>query len=154
MVCFLKCLETSPFCGRWFCRCAINRLGHAFPWTRNIFTNGTLILKIYSACSFADTMFSSGNFGEIFSCFMSFAHMQSTSKSKSAYFYLSHIWNMSKMGFGKFQHKSFSSTWKKSERPCLFVVVVSWMTEYGTFEQLPLFPECSIDFDDLPEQIR
>ena len=66
MGCFLKCLETSPFCGRWFCRCAINRLGHAFPWTRNIFTNGALVPKIYSACSFMDVMFSSGNFRETF----------------------------------------------------------------------------------------
>ena len=47
----------------------------------NIFTNGALISKIYSACSFVDAMFSWGNFGEIFCCFMSFAHAQSTSKA-------------------------------------------------------------------------
>ena len=54
MVYFLKCLETYPFRWRWFCRCAINRLGHAFCRTQNIFTKGTLI-PIYSACSFAET---------------------------------------------------------------------------------------------------
>ena len=37
MVCFLKHLETSPFSWRQFCRCAIKRLGHAFPWTRKHF---------------------------------------------------------------------------------------------------------------------
>ena len=66
MVRFLKHLETSPFHWRWFCGCVINRLGHAFPRTWNIFTNGTLILKIYSAYNFADVMFSSGNFVETF----------------------------------------------------------------------------------------
>ena len=66
MVCFLKCLETSPFRWRWFCRCAINRPCHAFPLTRKIFTNGALVPKIYSACSFVDAMFSSGNFRETF----------------------------------------------------------------------------------------
>ena len=125
MVCFLKCLEASLFRWKQFCRCMINRLGHDFPQTQNIFTNGTLILKIYSACSFADTMFSSGNFGEIFSCFMSFAHMQSTSKSKYAYFYLSHTHKASKSGSVKFQHKSFSYSRGRSERPCLFVFRIS-----------------------------
>ena len=58
MVHFLKHLETSPFCWRRFCR------WHAFPQTWNIFTNGTLIPKIYTACSFVDAMFSLGNSGE------------------------------------------------------------------------------------------
>ena len=47
--CFLKCLETSPFCWWWFCRCMINRLSHALQSTRNILTNGALITKIYLA---------------------------------------------------------------------------------------------------------
>ena len=51
---FLKHLEMSPFRWRWFCRCPINRLSHAFRHTQNVSTNGTLIL-IYSACSFAET---------------------------------------------------------------------------------------------------
>ena len=62
MGCFLKRLETSPFHKKWFCMCTVNRLSHAFPHTWDIFTNGALILKIYSACSFANGMFSSGNF--------------------------------------------------------------------------------------------
>ena len=64
MVCFLKCLGMSPFCWRRFCRFMINTLSHAFPCTQNIFTNGALIPKIYSACSFTGPTFSSGNFGE------------------------------------------------------------------------------------------
>ena len=153
MVRFLRHLETSPFHWRQFCRCVINRLGHAFPRTRNIFTNGALIPKIYSACSFEDAMFSSGNFGETSLCFVSFAHVQSTSKSKSAYFYLLPLHNASKSGFGKSWHKSFSYSQTKSEMLCLFGVVVSWMTESGTFERLSVFPERPIDFDDFPEQI-
>ena len=62
IVCFLKHLEMSPFHWRRFCKFAINRLCHDFPWTRNFFTNGALIPKIYSTWSFADVMLSSGNF--------------------------------------------------------------------------------------------
>ena len=96
MVYFPKRLETSPFHCRRFCRYTINRLGHDFPWTRNIFTNGALIPKIYSACSFADGMFSSENFGKTFlfrifraraehfreqiCVFVSFAHAQRVKK--------------------------------------------------------------------------
>ena len=65
MVCFLKRLEMSPFHERWFCKCMINRLCHAFPRTQNILTNDAPIPKIYSASSFVDAMFSSGNFGEL-----------------------------------------------------------------------------------------
>ena len=60
-----------------------------------------------------------------FFCFVSFAHAHSTSKSKSAYFYLLHTRKVSKSGFGKFWHKSFSYSSGKSERSCLLVVVVS-----------------------------
>ena len=76
MVCFLKHLEMSPFRWRRFCRCTINRLGHAFPRTWNIFTNGALILKIYWACSFADAMFSSGNFRKLFLLCVFCAHTE------------------------------------------------------------------------------
>ena len=54
MVYFFKCLERFPFPSRWFCRCVINRLSHAFHHTCNIFTNGALI-PICSAWSFAET---------------------------------------------------------------------------------------------------
>ena len=43
---------------RWYCRCAINRLSHAFPSTQNTFSNGALISKMYSSCSFMDAMLS------------------------------------------------------------------------------------------------
>ena len=45
IVCFFKCLETSHFRWRWFCRCTINRLRHAFPCTWKVFTRGGMILK-------------------------------------------------------------------------------------------------------------
>ena len=100
---FLNCLETSSFRWRQFCRCVINKLGHAFSQTQNVFTNGALILKISSVCSFTDTMFSSGNFREtFFFCFMYFVHTQSISESKSAYFCLLRLHTASKSGFGKF----------------------------------------------------
>ena len=124
MVCFFKRLETCPFHWRRFCRYVISRLGNAFPRIQNIFTNGTLISKIYSAYSFADAMYSSGNIGEtFFFCFVSFAHAQSTSKCKSAYFCHSCMCTVSKSGFSKFWHKSFGYSRKKSERLCLFLVV-------------------------------
>ena len=93
MVYFLKRLETSPFRWRPFCRCPINRPCHAFPRAQNIFTNGTLIPKIYTACSFVDEMFSSvklfwlrvfrahtEHFWEQISIFLSFAHVQRVQK--------------------------------------------------------------------------
>ena len=112
MGCFLKCLETSPFCWRWFCRCAINRLGHAFntkhfyKWhsdSEDLFglqLRGCYVLfrKLQRHCF----------------CFVSFAHTQSTSESKSAYFYLLCMRIASKSGFGKFWHKSFSYSQGKS----------------------------------------
>ena len=56
-----------------------------------------------------------------FFCFLSFAQAQSTSKSKSTYFCLSQL-DVSKSGFSKFQHKSFSYSLEKSERPfCLLL---------------------------------
>ena len=137
--CFLKHLEMSPFHWRWFFMCATNRLGHAFPWTRNLFTNSALIPKIYLACSFADATFPSGNFRETFFCFMSFAHAQSTSESKSAYFRLSRMCTASQSGFGKFRYKSFSYPLEKSERPS-FCVVVSWTREFVNFERLSVIP--------------
>ena len=73
---FIKHLETSPFCWRQFCRCTINRLGHAFPWTWNIFTNGTLIPTTYSACSYADAIFFSWNFRETFLLHVFCAHAE------------------------------------------------------------------------------
>ena len=69
------------------------------------------------------------------------------------YAYLSQMRNASQSGFSKFQQKSFNYSWEKPERLCLFVVVVSWMTESRTFERKSVFPEHPIDFDDFPEQI-
>ena len=74
-----------------------------------------------------------------FFCFMSLAHVQSTSESKSACFSLSCMRNMSKSGFVKFWHKSFGYSWEKSERPCLFVVVVSWLPDLELLRGYPYF---------------
>ena len=111
----------SPFHWRQFCRCMINRPSHAFPWTQNVFTNCSLILTIYSSCSFMDAMFSTGNFGETFSCFMSFTHAHSTSVGKSAYLCFSRTHTMSKSGFGKFQHKNFGYSLEKLGSPSLLL---------------------------------
>ena len=117
--CFLKHLEMSPFHWRWFCRYMINRLGHAFPRTRNIFANGALISTIYSPCSFADVMFSSGNFGQTFFCFVSFVHLQSNSESKSTYFYHACATHP-KVALVNSSTKALGYSWKKIRRPCLF----------------------------------
>ena len=76
----LLCLETPPFCWRLFCRSMINRLSHAFPWTWNFFFFYKWHPDSEDLLSFA--MFFSANFRE--TCVVSFAHAQSTSKSKSA----------------------------------------------------------------------
>ena len=98
MVCFLKCSEKSPFHYRPFCRRTINRFSHAFLRALNIFTNGAMILKIHSACNFADVIFSSE---KLLLC----VYCACTSESKPAYFCLLCMCNMSKSGFGKFQSK-------------------------------------------------
>ena len=73
------------------------------------FINGALVLKIYSACSFVDAMFSSGNFF----CFASFARAQSTSEGKSAYFFVFH----------KFLYKKLWLFLGKIGRPvCVFLM--------------------------------
>ena len=138
MVCFLKRLETSPCRWRWFCRRTINRLCHAFPRTQNIFTNGALIPKTYSTCSFADAMFSSGNFREtlvlhrVFRAraehfqeqiciFLSFAHAQCVQS-----------------GFSKFRHKTLATLGENQKG------------EWQNLELLRGYPY----FDDFPEQIQ
>ena len=55
------------------------------------------------------------------------------------YAYLSQMRNASQSGFGKFQQKSFNYSWEKPERLCLFVVVVSWMTESELLRGYPYF---------------
>ena len=112
MVYFLKCLETSPFCWRGFCRCAINRLGHAFCRTWNVFTNGALIPSIRLAAS--QKLWR--NF-----CFMSFVHAQSTSESKLELFVFRVCATRLKCDFAKFQHKSTSYSQEKSKRQSLLL---------------------------------
>ena len=142
---FLKRVETSSFCWRRFCRCVINRLSHALPRTWNVFTYDTLIHDLFilklRGCN---VLFR--KLRKNFFCFVSFAHMQSTSKRKSTYFCLSSKRTASKSGFGKFRHKSFGYSLEKLDSP--------WMRESRTFERLSGFPEHPIDFDDFLEQIR
>ena len=105
MGCFLKCLEMSPFRWRGFRKCTINRLNHTFIQTGNVFTNSALIPSInLFRLQLHSCKFYLGNFEETFICFMPFVHTQSTSKSKSAYFCLSHMCTAFKSGFIKFRH--------------------------------------------------
>ena len=97
------------------------------PWFRR-----SMIPKIYSACSFTDVMYSSW---KLF-CFVPFAHTQSTSGSKSAYFCLPHMHNASKTNFSKFRHKSFGYSGEKSERPCLM-----FFHEWKNLELLRGYPD-------------
>ena len=148
--CFLKCLETSPFCWRWFCMYAINRFGHAFLWTWNIFMNGTLILTIYSTCSFTDAMFSSGNFGETF-----FAPCLSHTRRALLRGNL-HIsvfracTSCPKVASESSGTKASATLWKIQKGRVFF----AWMRKSGTFERLSVFPERAIDFHDFQKQVR
>ena len=88
-----------------FCRCAINRLSHALPRIQNIFTNGAMIRKIYSACSFADVMFSSGNFGETSSASCLSCTRRATLRTNLHISVFLHMQKTSKSSFGKFPYK-------------------------------------------------
>ena len=73
MGCFLEHLEMYFFRRTRFH--AISRLGCAFPRTRNIFTNGVLIPKIYLAYSFGDAIPSWETLEKLF-YLVSFAHAE------------------------------------------------------------------------------
>ena len=143
VVYFLKSLETSPFRWRWFCRCAINRLGHAFPNTQNVFTNGALI-PIYSACNFVETLEKllllhvfharAEHFWEYICIISAFCACTMCQKVTS----VSSSTNAS---------ATLVKNWKGSVCCCCF----SWMAESGTFERLSIFLERAVDFQ---EQIR
>ena len=145
MGCCLKRLETSPFHWRWFCRCAINRLGHAFPQTRYIFTNGALIPTICLAWSFADAMLSSGNFFLLHVIRARAEHFQ-----EKIWIFLSfvHVHRFQK----RLQQVPAQKLKLFSEKIGKAVCVFSFMRESRTFEKLSEFPEHPIDFDDFLQQ--
>ena len=148
MVCFLKRLETSPCRWRWFCSRTINRLCHAFPRTQNIFTNGALIPKIYSACSFADTMFFSGNFGETLLCFTSFKALP---RENLHILVFQACAPRPKVASVSSSTKASATFWKNRKGcVCLFF----HDRASGTFERLSIFPEHPINYSDFKEQIR
>ena len=67
------------------------------------------------------------SFLETFFCFVSFAHVQSTTKSKSAYICCLPMHTASKSGFGKFPHKSFGYSRKNWKAPvCLLLFFHEW----------------------------
>ena len=125
MLCFFKCLETLLFAGDSFCRCAINRLGHAFPPTQDIFTNAILIPKIYLACSCVDAMFSSRNFGETFLFASCLSRTHRALPRANLHISVFRACTSCPKVASKFRHKSFCYSLEKSDRLCLFVVVFS-----------------------------
>ena len=116
MMYFLKRLETSPFHRRWFSRCAINRLNHAFHCTRNNYTNGALT-----------DLFSwqlRGNFSETSSASCLSRMHRALPRINLHYFCLSCMRITSKSEFGKFQHKHFGYSQEKSKRQCLLLFFI------------------------------
>ena len=65
---------------------------------------------------------------ETFFCFVDFVHTQNTSESKSAYFCLLRVHNVSKSGFGKFLRKSFCYSQEKI-RKAVFVCCYCFINE-------------------------
>ena len=141
MGCFLKHLETSLFHWRWFCRCANNWLTHTFPRTWNSLINGALILKIYLACSFADAMFSSGNF---------FTHF----REQICIFVFCTCALHPKLALVSSGTKTLPTLWKNWKCRVICCCAFSWRRESWTFERLSILLERPIDFDDFLEQIR
>ena len=79
---------------------------------------------------------------------MSITHVQSTSKSKSAYFCLLRMRNVSNIGFGKFQYKKL---WLLPEKIRKVMFVFFTNDKIWSFEKLSVFPERPIDFRDFQE---
>ena len=137
-VCFLKHLEMSPFHWRQFCRCTINRLSHTFPYIQNIFKNGALIPKIYSACSFMAPMFPLGNCEKTSSASCLSAQPRALLRANLHISVFCACATHSTSGFSKFQYKRFGDFREKSEKLSLFVVVFMNDTiQY--FESYPYF---------------
>ena len=134
----LEHLETSPFCCRWFCRCAINRLRHAFCRTPNVFYKwhpDSDLFGLQLHRNFAEAL-----------CFMSFTHTQSTSESKSALFVFHTCATRPKMTSVSPGTNPSVTLWKNRKSSVCYCF--SWITESGTFEALPIFPEYAIDFHE------
>ena len=152
MGCSLKRLETSPFCWRQFRRSVINRLSHAFPRTRNVFTNGALILTICSTCSFADEMISLGNFGETFfaSCILRTCKALLRANLHISVF---HACTLRQNVASVCTSTKASAPLLKNRKGCVCLLLFFHERESRTLERLSIFLECPIDFDDFQEQI-
>ena len=112
------------------------------------FAKGALILKLYSACSFADVMFSSANFGAT-SPALSFAHAQTTSVNKSACFCLSHMYNMpgrSLLSSSTKTEKTLSTL--RNNRKCGVCHPPPPPNKIWTFEKLCIYLEHPFDFHE------
>ena len=137
-------LHWSPFC-----RCAINRLSHAFPCTQNVFTNGDQILKIYLACSFADAMFSLGNFRDTLSALcLSCTHMAFPRANLHISVFCTCVTHQ-KVASVSSCTKSFSYTHEKSERLGFLA-----KDKVQNFERQSVLSKCAVDFHDFQERIR
>ena len=87
--------------------------------TWNVFTNGALILKMYSACSFTAQMFSLRNFRETSSA-LCHSHMCRALLKANLHICSSRMRNASRSDFHKFWYKSFGNLGKirKAEFVC------------------------------------
>ena len=140
--------ENVSFLLEMVLRCAINRLGHAFPQTRNVFTNSALIPKIYLACSFADAMFSLGNFRETFfaSCLSCTCRALPGAKLHISVFCACAL--CPKLASVRSGTKASATLWKNRKGQVCLMYFFSWIRESGTFERVSTFLERPIDFQE------
>ena len=122
MVFFLERLETSflleTVWQRQFGRCTISRLNQAVPLTQNLFANGALILKLF-ASSFADAMFSPGNFGGSSSA-SCLSHMHRALSRNLHISVMCACQTPPKLASLSSSTKSFRYSQEQLKRPCLF----------------------------------
>ena len=123
------------------------------PCTRTIFTNGALILKIYSACSFADAKFSSGNFEKTSSASCLSRTHRALLRANLHISVFHACTTHPKVALLSSCTKASTTLQGKSKRLYLLLLFL-WTTESGTFKRQSIFPECAVDFHDFQEQIR
>ena len=115
----------SVFCWRWFDWCTIRRLSNAFLLTQNISANSALSSEAVFSLQLCG-VFSLGNFEETSSA-SCLSHAHRTLPSTNLHISVFHACTTHpKEVLVSTGSKSFSYSWKKSERSCLLRVFLGF----------------------------
>ena len=139
----------SVFCWRWFDWCTIRRLSNAFLLTQNISANGALSSEAVFSLQLCG-VFSLGNFEETSSA-SCLSHAHRTLPSTNLHISVFHACTTHpKEVLVSTGSKSFSYSWKKSERSCLlrgfFGFFSPQITKFETLRSYPNFQNALLIF--------